>query len=253
MAATTEKDRYTRQLVLPQIGGAGQAALESARVLVIGLGGLGCPAAQYLAAAGIGHLGIVDHDKVEYSNLHRQLLYTADDIGEAKVRVASPRLHALGPHMQIESYGERFMQDNAIDIAKKYDLILDCTDNFTARYAINAYATEFKKPHIFASLYRFEGTLTVFDSRADAGCYRCLYPDSSEAMQNCSEAGVIGALPGIMGAMQALEAIKIITGAGDVLNTQVLVYDGLTQTMRKFSRAKNLGCPVCMAEGSARD
>ena len=240
--------RYSRQLVLPHVGNTGQEKLEKARVLIVGLGGLGCPAAQYLAAAGVGTLGLVDHDVVQLSNLHRQVLYGDADIGEAKVRVAAPRLHAINPHIVIETFGEKFSMDNAIAIAGSFDIVLDCTDNFAARYAISAYCVEYRKPNVFASLYRFEGFLTVFDARLDAGCYRCLYPESSEAIQNCSEAGVVGMLPGIMGAMQALEAVKIITAAGEVLNRKSLVYDGLAQSLRTFRREKNPQCLVCSRE-----
>lgn len=238
-------DRYARQLVLPQIGNQGQEKLHKARILIVGMGGLGCPASLYLAGAGVGTLGLVDADTVQLSNLHRQVLYGDDDIGEAKVRVAAPRLRTYNPGITIETFGEKFSDENAREIANGFDLVLDCTDNFSARYAINAYCVKSRKPNVFASLYRFEGFLTVFDSQVNAGCYRCIYPESSEAIQNCSEAGVIGALPGIMGSMQALEAIKIITGAGDVLNRHSLVYDGLSQTIKKFLREKRADCPVC--------
>lgn len=238
-------ERYARQLVLPQIGKAGQEKLAAARVLIVGLGGLGCPAAQYLAAAGVGTLGLVDHDKVQRSNLHRQILYGDADIGEAKVRAAAPHLKHINPEIRIETFGEKFRLENAIEIAKDFDILLDCTDNFAARDAINAYAVEYGKPNVFASLYRFEGMLTVFDVNGGAGCYRCLYSASPEFIQNCSEAGVIGALPGIIGAMQALEAIKIITGTGEVLNRHTLVYDGLNQTVKKFQREKKKDCAVC--------
>jgi molybdopterin/thiamine biosynthesis adenylyltransferase len=238
-------ERYARQLVLPQIGKAGQQKLAAARVLLVGLGGLGCPAAQYLAAVGVGTLGLVDHDKVQLSNLHRQILYGDADIGEAKVRAAAPRLRHINPEIHIETFGEKFSMENAIEIAKDFDILLDCTDNFAARDAINAYAVEYRKPNVFASLYRFEGTLTVFDANAQAGCYRCLYGESPEAIQNCAEAGVIGALPGIMGAMQALEAIKIATGAARPLTEHTLVYDGLTQTLRRFRRTRDSACRIC--------
>lgn len=242
---STKPDRYARQLVLPQIGKAGQEKLAAARVLIVGLGGLGCPASLYLAGAGVGTLGLVDHDTVQLSNLHRQILYGDADIGEAKVRIAAPRLHAMNPALRLETFGEKFTLENAIEIAGSFDVVLDCTDNFAARYAINAFCVEYGKPNVFASLYRFEGFLTVFDSNLDAGCYRCLYPESSEAIQNCAEAGVIGALPGIMGAMQALEAIKIIAGIGEPLTRKSLVYDGLTQSVRTLRREKNSHCPVC--------
>lgn len=242
---SAEIERYSRQLVLPQIGKSGQDKLAAARVLIIGMGGLGCPAAQYLAAAGVGHLGLVDHDVVQVSNLHRQILYGEGDIGNNKVSVAEPRLLHLNPHATIVTRPEKFTTDRAGFLAHKYDLLLDCTDNFAARDAINAYCVQAKKPNVFASLYRFEGMLTVFDVTSGTGCYRCLYGESPEAIQNCSEAGVIGVLPGIMGALQALEAIKIITGAGEVLNRHTLVYDGLNQTARKLQREKKVGCPVC--------
>lgn len=238
-------ERFSRQLVLPQIGTAGQAKLTRAKVLVIGMGGLGCPAAQYLAAAGVGHLGLADHDVVQASNLHRQILYGEADIGSAKVSIAEHRLLHLNPHATVEVFAEKFSRDSADRIGAQYEFLLDCTDNFAARDAINAYCVRTKKPDVFASLYRFEGTLTVFDVSSGAGCYRCLYGESPQAIQNCAEAGVIGALPGIMGAMQALEAIKIITGAGEVLSKSVLVYDGLNQTVRKFNRTRNTSCPVC--------
>lgn len=245
MSADNELQRYSRQLVLPQLGKTGQQKLYSARVLIIGMGGLGCPAAQYLAAAGVGQIGIVDHDTVQVSNLHRQILYGEADVGHAKVLVAEDRLLHLNPHLKTETFAEKFTPDSAERLASQYDLLLDCTDNFAARYAINGYCTALKKVNVFASLYRFEGFLTVFDATIEAGCYRCLYPESSESVQNCSEAGVIGVLPGIMGAMQALEAIKVITGAGEVLNRHTLVYDGLNQNMRKFQREKKKDCAVC--------
>lgn len=209
------------------------------------MGGLGCPAAQYLAVAGVGHLGLVDHDFVQTSNLHRQILYGEADVGLAKVSVAEHRLLHMNPHATVETFSEKFTPESAERLASHYDLLLDCTDNFAARDAINAYCVRAKKPNVFASLYRFEGMLTVFDVSAGAGCYRCLYSESPEAIQNCSEAGVIGVLPGIIGALQALEAIKIITGAGEVLNRHTLVYDGLNQTMRKFQREKKKDCAVC--------
>jgi len=240
-----EVERYSRQLVLPQVGKSGQQKMQNARVLIIGMGGLGCPAAQYLAAAGVGHVGLADPDIVQVSNLHRQILYGEADVGLSKVSVAEHRLLHLNPAAELKIFAEKFTPESAERVASYYDLLLDCTDNFAARDAINAYCVQAKKPNVFASLYRFEGMLTVFDANTGAGCYRCLYTDSPEAIQNCSEAGVIGALPGIMGAMQALEAIKIITGAGEVLNHKTLVYDGLNQTARKFQREKKKDCPVC--------
>ncbi len=238
-------ERYSRQLVLPQIGKSGQQNLQNAHVLVIGMGGLGCPAAQYLAAAGVGHLGLVDSDVVQVSNLHRQILYGEADIGQKKVAVAQHRLLHLNPETRVAAYSEKFSPENAAQLASGYGILLDCTDNFAARDAINAYCVAAKKPDVFASLYRFEGMLTVFDSKAGTGCYRCLYSDSAEAIQNCAEAGVIGVLPGIMGAMQALEAIKIISGAGEVLNRHTLVYDGLSATVRRFMREKKIHCAIC--------
>ncbi len=244
MSNNNELQRYSRQLLLPQLGKAGQQKLKQARILIVGMGGLGCPAAQYLAAAGVGQIGIVDHDIVQVSNLHRQILYGEADVGLAKVSIAEHRLLHLNPHAAVATFAEGFMTESAARLARDYDLLLDCTDNFAARDAINSYCVQARKPNVFASLYRFEGMLTVFDTN-DAGCYRCLYAESPEAIQNCSEAGVIGVLPGIMGAMQALEAIKLITAAGEVLNRHTLVYDGLNQTVRKFQRAKKKDCAVC--------
>lgn len=245
MSTNNEQQRYARQLVLPQLGKAGQQKLKTARVLIVGMGGLGCPAAQYLAAAGIGQIGIVDHDVVQVSNLHRQILYGEADVGHTKVSIAEHRLLHLNPQAAVSTFAEKFTAESAARLAHDYDLLIDCTDNFAARDAINAYCVVSKKPNVFASLYRFEGMLTVFDVNAGAGCYRCLYAESPQAIQNCSEAGVIGVLPGIMGAMQALEAIKVITGAGDILHHHTLVYDGLNQTVRKFQRTKRKDCAAC--------
>lgn len=237
--------RYTRQVILPQIGAIGQKKLSAARVLIVGLGGLGCPAAQYLAASGVGKLGLVDHDSVQRSNLHRQILYSEADVAAQKAVVAKSRLQKLNSQIAIEIFAEKFSSESGERIAKDFDILLDCTDNFVARDAINTYTVRAKKPNIFASLYRFEGMLTVFDANLSAGCYRCLFGESPEAIQNCAEAGVIGALSGILGAMQALETMKIIIGAGDVLHRHTLVYDGLNQTMRKFRRERKVDCTIC--------
>jgi adenylyltransferase/sulfurtransferase len=228
-----EKNQYQRHLSLPKIGEKGQISLKEAKVLVVGAGGLGCPVLQYLAAAGVGKIGIVDQDGVEPSNLHRQVLYTHDDIGEAKVNVASQKLKRLNPYIEIVPHLVRLTAVNADSIFDGYDLVVDCTDNFASRYLINDACVLYGKVLIYGAIYQFEGQISVFNFN-DGPTYRCLFPEppQSDILPNCSEIGVLGVLPGIIGSFQAMETIKVITGIGDVLSGKVLLYDALKQNNR---------------------
>ena len=228
-----EKNQYQRHLSLPKIGEKGQISLKEAKVLVVGAGGLGCPVLQYLAAAGVGKIGIVDQDGVEPSNLHRQVLYTHDDIGEAKVNVASQKLKRLNPYIEILPHLVRLTAVNADSIFDGYDLVVDCTDNFASRYLINDACVLYGKVLIYGAIYQFEGQISVFNFN-DGPTYRCLFPEppQSDILPNCSEIGVLGVLPGIIGSFQAMETIKVITGIGSVLSGKVLLYDALKQNNR---------------------
>ncbi|MDP1744961.1 MAG: HesA/MoeB/ThiF family protein, partial [Bacteroidota bacterium] len=212
--------RYSRHLLLPEIGMAGQEKIKSAKILVIGAGGLGCPALQYLTAMGIGEIGIVDFDKVEESNLQRQILYSIEDIGKLKTEAAVSKLSKQNPFVKFNSYSVRLENKNAIELFSKYDLIIDGTDNFATRYLVNDACIILNKPLIYGSIYKFEGQVSVLnytDSSGQSGpTYRCLFPTPplSGSIPNCSEIGVLGVLPGIIGTLQATEAIKIISGIG---------------------------------------
>ncbi len=228
-----EKNQYQRHLSLPKIGEKGQISLKEAKVLIVGAGGLGCPVLQYLTAAGVGKIGIVDQDSVEPSNLHRQVLYTHDDIGEAKVNVASQKLKRLNPYIEIVPHLVRLTAVNVDSIFDGYDLVVDCTDNFASRYLINDACVLYGKVLIYGAIYQFEGQISVFNFN-DGPTYRCLFPEppQSDILPNCSEIGVLGVLPGIIGSFQAMETIKVITGIGDVLSGKVLLYDALKQNNR---------------------
>lgn len=231
MHATTPDGRYHRQVLLKELGAAGQAKLAGARVLVVGAGGLGCPALQYLAAAGIGCLGILDFDVVEASNLHRQILYTEEDIGRLKAEVAAARIKALNPAGQVEVFTIRLETSNALEILARFDLVIDGSDNFPTRYLVNDACVLLDKPLVYGSIFRFEGQVSVFNWPVNGikTNYRDLFPTPPEpgTVDNCSEAGVIGVLPGIIGSMQANEAIKLITGMGVSLANRLLTYNAL--------------------------
>ncbi|MBI2853624.1 MAG: molybdopterin-synthase adenylyltransferase MoeB [Chloroflexi bacterium] len=237
--------RYSRHIILSQVGGKGQRKLLEAKVLVIGAGGLGCPAALYLAAAGVGKIGIVDFDLVDLSNLQRQVLHHTHDVGRPKVQSASETIHDMNPDVEVVQYREPFTSKNAMDIICGYDMVLDGTDNFPTRYLVNDACVLSNKPNVYGSIYRFEGMASVF--LPGKGCYRCLYPvpPPPGSVPSCQEAGVFGVLPGIIGVIQATEAIKLIIGAGDSLCNQLLVYDALEMEFRKVKLAKNKACPVC--------
>ncbi len=238
--------RYARHLSLPEFGVEGQQALLRTRVLLVGAGGLGCPLAQYLAAAGIGTLGLVDFDRVETSNLQRQVLYGTDDVGRLKVEVARERIHAMNPDVTIEIHPMQLTSENAFEILEAYDVVVDGPDNFPTRYLTNDACVLLGKPNVHGSIYRFEGQATVFDAR-HGPCYRCLYPEPPPpgSVPSCAEGGVLGVLPGTIATIQATETIKLITGLGDPLYGRLLRYDALRMEFTEFRLRKDPKCPVC--------
>ena len=238
--------RYSRHLIMPEVGIEGQKKLKSSRVLIVGAGGLGSPLGLYLAAAGVGTIGIVDFDTVDATNLHRQILYGNDDVGRSKVESARKRLSAVNPHIQIEIFELRLTSDNALEILKNYDVIVDGTDNFPTRYLINDACVLLGKPNVYGSIFRFEGQVTVFDAQRGL-CYRCLYPAPPPpgVVPSCAESGVLGVLPGIIGSLQALETIKLILGQGDSLIGRLVLFDALAMKFRELKLRKDINCPVC--------
>jgi adenylyltransferase/sulfurtransferase len=238
-----EKDRYQKHILLSEIGEQGQVKLKKAKVLVIGAGGLGCPVLLYLVSAGVGMIGIVDDDIVSLSNLQRQVLYSTDNIGKRKAEVAREKLLAMNPEVQITTHMLRFSLKNAPDLVRGYDLVIDCTDNLYTRYAINDTCIRADKPFIYGSIHRFEGQVALFNWTDKAGnkgpSYRCLFPEPTGEAPNCSEIGVIGVLPGIIGTYQAMEAIKVITGIGQPLSGRLLVVDTLYNTQRVIRINRN--------------
>ncbi len=233
-----ETNRYARQIVLPEIRIVGQEKLKRAKVLVIGAGGLGCPVLQYLATAGIGTIGIVDDDVVEESNLQRQILYNKEEVGKPKAEVAERKLKILNPHINITSYILRLTAANALDIIKDYDLIIDGSDNFPTRYLVNDACVMLNKFLVFGSIFKFEGQLSVFNYKSGP-TYRCLFPQPPQDSPNCSEIGVLGVLPGIIGTMMANESLKIILGIGEILSGKLFVFDSLTSQSQIISFEKN--------------
>src|SRR5690242_19302163 len=241
-----QRNRYSRHLLLPEVGEAGQQKLLESKVLLLGAGGLGSPAALYLAAAGVGTLGIVDMDVVDASNLQRQILHNMERVGERKVDSAKKTLTALNPDVNVVTYDVRFGADNILDIIDGYDVIVDGTDNFPTRYLLNDASLLKRIPVVHGSIFRFEGQVTVFDPY-NGPCYRCLLPEPppAELAPSCSEAGVLGVLPGIVGSVQALEAIKLILDLGDPLRGRLLAYDALEQSFRSFKVRRDPKCPAC--------
>lgn len=242
-------NRYARQTILAEIGEGGQAQLLKSSVLCIGAGGLGCPALFYLAAAGIGHIGIVDFDNVDETNLHRQVLYTMDDVGKNKALAAKERLLALNPDINIMAYSERLTAENVENLCKTYDIIIDGSDNFTTKYLINDACVKFKKPFVYGAVTGFKGQISVFDMRGDNNsCYRCLFPESPKThIPNCAEAGIIGASAGIIGTIQAMEAIKLIVPHDDFapLTNTLMTIDTRTMKVQNLHLRKHKHCPVC--------
>jgi sulfur-carrier protein adenylyltransferase/sulfurtransferase len=243
-----QRDRYQRHLLLPEVGEQGQLRLLDSKVLLLGAGGLGSPAALYLAAAGVGSIGIIDMDVVDASNLQRQVLHNLDRIGERKVDSAKKTLTALNPDVSVETYDVRLQADNVLSIIEGYDLIVDGTDNFPTRYLVNDASVLTGIPVVHGSIFRFEGQVTVFDSTRGP-CYRCLLPEPppAELAPSCAEAGVLGVLPGIVGSIQALEAIKVLLDLGDPLIGRLLSYDALEESFRTFTLRKDPDCPACGA------
>lgn len=237
-----EVDRYARQLVLSEIGGPGQQALKRARVLIVGLGGVGAPAALYLAAAGVGTLGLIDHDTVALSNLQRQIIFTTADAERPKVEAGVDHLAALNPHVTIEPLVERLTPDNARSVIERFDVVLDGTDDFETRFAVNAACVATGKPLVSGALGRWNGQVGVF---AGKPCYQCLVPEAPPDAETCARVGVVGALAGVIGAMTALEAIKLIAGAGQPLTGRLMLYDGLAGSSRVVKIAADPACPVC--------
>ena len=241
-----EIKRYSRHLIMPEMGMDGQRKLKQSSVLCIGAGGLGSPAAMYLAAAGIGRLGIVDFDVVDYSNLQRQLLHTTNDVGRTKLESAREKVVALNPHVQVETYEEALSSENAMRLFKGYDVILDGTDNFPTRYLVNDACVLSGIPNAYGSIFRFEGQASVFATK-DGPCYRCLYPEPPPPglVPSCAEGGVLGVLPGVIGVIQATESIKLLTGIGEPLIGRFLIYDALKMKFRELRLKKDPECPVC--------
>ena len=242
----SEIARYSRHLTLPEVGVEGQLRLRDASVLLVGAGGLGSPLAIYLAAAGVGRIGLVDFDVVELSNIHRQVLYSTEDVGRRKLDLARERLEAINPHVRTDRHDVRLSADNALDIVSDYDVIVDGTDNFPTRYLVNDACVLLGKPNVYGSIFRFEGQLSVFWA-ARGPCYRCLYPEPPPpgSVPNCAEGGVLGVLPGIIGTLQATEAIKLILGSGDPLLGRLLLFDALEMRFRDLRLRKDPDCPIC--------
>ncbi|MCI5098058.1 MAG: molybdopterin-synthase adenylyltransferase MoeB [Rhodobacteraceae bacterium] len=243
----TELNRYARHIVLREVGGPGQKRLKQAKVLVIGAGGLGAPVLQYLAAAGVGTIGVVDDDVVENANLQRQVIHRDQDIGVPKVFSAQKAMEAQNPNVVVRPFHRRLEAEIASELFAEFDLILDGTDNFDTRYLVNRTAVALGKPLISGALSQWEGQLSVFDPKTDGPCYQCIFPEAPAPglAPSCSEAGVIGPLPGVVGTMMAVEAVKLITGAGSVLRGEMLIYDGLYGETRKIRLSKRSDCPVC--------
>ena len=239
--------RYSRHLILPEVGADGQRRIKAARILCIGAGGLGSPATLYLAAAGIGTLGLVDADRVDASNLQRQILYGTGDVGKGKLAAAGARLRELNPEMEIVLHQTRLTSENAAEIVAPYDVVIDGSDNFPTRYLSNDVCVFARKPNIYGSVFRFEGQASVFAPHLGGPCYRCLFPEPPPpgAAPSCAEAGVLGVLPGIIGLIQATEALKLIIGAGETLAGRLLHFDALKMKFREFNLRRDPQCPVC--------
>lgn len=241
-----EMRRYGRHLIMPEFGLEGQQKLKDSSVLIIGAGGLGSPSSLYLVAAGVGQIGLVDYDRVDYTNLQRQILYATSDVGRPKLQAAAERLRAENPEIEIQTHNEVLTSKNALEILKDYDVILDGTDNFPTRYLVNDACVLLGKPNIYGSIFRFEGQASVFYAK-EGPCYRCIYPQPPppNLVPSCAEGGVLGVLPGIIGLIQATETVKMILGRGEPLIGRLLYFDALKMTFREFKIQKNKNCPIC--------
>ena len=238
--------RYSRHLIMPEVGMEGQLKLKRARVLLVGTGGLGAPLGLYLAAAGVGTLGIVDFDKVDFTNLQRQVAFGTSDVGRPKIEAAAERLGNLNPEIQVKSYETQLTSENALEIFRDYDIIVDGTDNFPTRYLVNDACVLLGKPNVYGSIFRFEGQASIF-GYPDGPCYRCLYPEPPPPglVPSCAEGGVLGVLPGIIGSIQAMETLKLILKTGEPLVGRLLLFDALGMKFRELKLRKNSDCPVC--------
>jgi sulfur-carrier protein adenylyltransferase/sulfurtransferase len=238
--------RYSRHLIMPEVGMEGQQKLKAARVLCIGAGGLGSPLALYLAAAGVGTLGIVDFDVVDYTNLQRQIIHTTADVGRKKIDSAAEKLKAINPFLELRRFETKLSSTNALDLFREFDIVADGTDNFPTRYLVNDACVLTGKPNVYGSIFRFEGQASVF-AREEGPCYRCLYPEPPPPglVPSCAEGGVLGILPGLVGVIQATEVIKLILGKGDPLIGRLLLIDALGMKFRELKLRKNADCPVC--------
>ena len=238
--------RYSRHLIMPEVGMAGQKKLKAASVLTVGAGGLGAPLAMYLAAAGVGRIGVVDFDVVDESNLQRQIIHGQSTLGQPKRESAKARLLDINPHIQVDTYGEPLTSANALDILRDYDIVVDGTDNFQTRYLVNDACVLLGKPNVYGSIFRFEGQASVFYAK-EGPCYRCLYsePPPPGLVPSCAEGGVLGVLPGVIGTIQATETVKLIIGQGEPLIGRLLLYDALEMSFRTLKLHKNPACPVC--------
>ena len=241
-----EVARYSRHLIMPEVGMEGQLKLKAASVLCIGAGGLGSPVALYLAAAGVGRIGIVDFDVVDYSNLQRQIIHGTPDVGRPKLDSARDRLNAINPEITVETHDVALASDNALELLAGYDIIVDGTDNFPTRYLVNDACVLLGRPNVYGSIFRFEGQASVFATK-DGPCYRCLYPEPPPPglVPSCAEGGVLGILPGVIGTIQATEAVKLIIGVGEPLINRFLIYDALGMKFRQLKLRKDPECPVC--------
>jgi len=243
-----EIERYSRHLIMPEVGMDGQLKLKQAKVLCIGTGGLGAPLGLYLAAAGVGRIGLVDFDRVDDSNLQRQVLFSTEDVGRPKIVAAADRLRGLNPDIQIDTFDTHFSSENALEILKDYDIVVDGTDNFPTRYLVNDASVLLKKRNVYGSIFRFEGQITIFGD-PNGPCYRCLYPEPPPPglVPSCAEGGVLGVLPGIVGSIQAAETLKLIIGKGESLIGRLLLFDALAMRFRELKLRKNPDCPMCGA------
>lgn len=241
-----ELARYARHLILPEVGIEGQVKLKTSAVLLIGIGGLGSPLAMYLAAAGVGRIGLVDADLVDLSNLQRQVIHTTNSLGTLKVESAAAAMKAINPHIEVKTFAERFTRDNALQIATDFDVLVDGTDNFATRYLVNDVCVLLGKPNCYGSIYRFEGQASVFNY-AGGPCYRCLFPEPPPAglIPNCAEAGVLGVLPGLVGTVQATEAIKVLLQSETTLAGRLLLIDAMEMRFRELKIHRNPHCPIC--------
>jgi len=249
-----EQRRYARHFSLPEVGEPGQRRLRAARVLLVGAGGLGSPAALYLAAGGVGVLGLVDDDVVDETNLQRQILYGASTVGRPKDEAAAERLHDLNPHVHVERFPTRLTSVNALEILRQFDIVVDGSDNFPTRYLVSDACVLLGKPDVYGAIFRFEGQVSVF-ARPDGPCYRCLFrdPPPPELVPSCEQAGVLGVVPGIVGSLQALEVVKLITGAGQPLVGRMLLFDGLPSRFRELDVRRDPDCPVCGEHPTIRE